>query len=59
MPKPIFKRGILKFEDLHVGMELVGAVSNVVEFGAFVDIGLHDPGLVHISQIADRYIQDA
>ncbi|MDR0390312.1 MAG: helix-hairpin-helix domain-containing protein, partial [Planctomycetaceae bacterium] len=59
LPKPIFKKGVLKFEDLSVGMELVGAVSNVVEFGAFVDVGLHDPGLVHISQISDRFIQDA
>ncbi|MDR1485142.1 MAG: helix-hairpin-helix domain-containing protein [Planctomycetaceae bacterium] len=59
LPKPIFKKGVLKFEDLRVGMELVGAASNVVEFGVFVDVGLHDPGLVHISQISDRYIRNA
>ncbi|MDR2642763.1 MAG: helix-hairpin-helix domain-containing protein [Planctomycetaceae bacterium] len=59
LPKLIFKKGVLKFEDLRVGMEFVGTVSNVVEFGAFVDIGLHDPGLVHISQLSDQYIREA
>ncbi len=58
LPSPIFKRGILKLEDLSPGMELHGAVLNVVDFGAFVDIGLHDSGLVHVSQIANRYIRD-
>ncbi|MDR1291235.1 MAG: helix-hairpin-helix domain-containing protein [Planctomycetaceae bacterium] len=59
LPKPIFKRSVLRFEDLRVEMELIGTVSNVVEFGAFVDVGLQDPGLVHISQISNRYIRDA
>ena len=57
LPKPIFKKGILKLEDLSAGMELKGTVLNVVDFGAFVDIGLKDSGLVHISQLANRYIK--
>src|SRR5262249_28883196 len=57
LPKPIFKKGILKLEDLVAGMELKGTVLNVVDFGAFVDIGLKDSGLVHISQLANRYIK--
>lgn len=56
LPPPIFKRGVLKLEDLSVGMELTGTVLNVVDFGVFVDIGLNDSGLVHISQLADRYV---
>jgi uncharacterized protein len=58
LPKPIFKRGILKIDDLTPGMELAGTVLNVVDFGAFIDIGLKDSGLVHISQLANRYVQD-
>ncbi|MEX2141199.1 MAG: Tex-like N-terminal domain-containing protein [Pirellulales bacterium] len=58
LPEPIFKRGILKLEDLQPGMELSGSVLNVVDFGAFVDIGLHDSGLVHVSQLANRYVRD-
>jgi uncharacterized protein len=57
LPPPIFKKGILKLEDLNPGMELKGTVLNVVDFGAFVDIGLKDSGLVHISQMANRYIK--
>jgi uncharacterized protein len=57
LPPPIFKKGILKLEDLQAGMELKGTVLNVVDFGAFVDIGLKDSGLVHISQMANRYIK--
>jgi transcriptional accessory protein Tex/SPT6 len=57
LPPPIFKKGILRLEDLHPGMELKGTVLNVVDFGAFVDIGLKDSGLVHISQMANRYIK--
>jgi len=57
LPKPIFKTGVLKLEDLTAGMELKGTVLNVVDFGAFVDIGLKDSGLVHISQLANRYIK--
>ena len=58
LPSPIFRREILKLEDLKPGMHLQGTVLNVVDFGAFVDIGLHDTGLVHISRLADRFIKD-
>jgi uncharacterized protein len=58
LPQPFFKKGVLKLEDLEVGMELQGAVLNVVDFGAFVDIGLHDSGMVHISQLSRRYVRD-
>jgi uncharacterized protein len=58
LPKPFFKKGVLKLEDLEVGMELQGAVLNVVDFGAFVDIGMHDSGLVHISQLSSQYVRD-
>jgi uncharacterized protein len=57
LPPPVFKKGVLKLEDLHGGMELKGTVLNVVPFGAFIDIGLKDSGLVHISQMANRYIK--
>jgi uncharacterized protein len=57
LPPPIFKKGILKLEDLQPGMELKGTVLNVVDFGAFVDVGLKDSGLVHISQMANRYVK--
>ena len=57
LPPPIFKKGILKLEDLEQGMELKGTVLNVVDFGAFIDIGLKDSGLVHISQMANRYVK--
>ena len=55
-PKPHLKSDVLTLEDLKPEMELVGTVRNVVDFGAFVDIGVHQDGLVHISQICDRYI---
>jgi len=58
LPQPFFKKGVLKLEDLEVGMELMGSVLNVVDFGAFVDIGLHDSGMVHISQLSTRYVRD-
>lgn len=58
LPPPIFKQGILKLDDLQPGMELRGTVLNVVDFGAFVDIGLKDSGLVHISHLADKYVKD-
>jgi uncharacterized protein len=57
-PEPIFKKALLKLEDLVPGMELRGVVLNVVDFGAFVDVGLKDSGLVHISQMANRYIKN-
>src|SRR5262249_56216738 len=58
LPAPVFRRGIMKLEDLTPGMELSGTVLNVVDFGVFVDIGLSDSGLVHISRLADRFIRD-
>jgi uncharacterized protein len=57
LPPPVFKKGILKLEDLQAGMELKGTVLNVVDFGAFIDVGLKDSGLVHISQMANRYVK--
>jgi protein Tex len=58
LPPPVFRRGIMKLEDLRPGMELSGTVLNVVDFGAFMDIGLTESGLVHISRLADRFIRD-
>jgi uncharacterized protein len=58
LPQPLFRRGVAKLEDLKPGMELAATVLNVVDFGAFVDIGLSDSGLVHISRLADRYVRD-
>jgi len=55
-PKPHLRSDVLSMEDLKVDMELIGTVRNVIDFGAFVDIGVHQDGLVHISQITDRYI---
>ena len=57
MPQPILKSDVLNIEDLTVGMKLQGTVRNVVDFGAFIDIGLHNDGLVHISKITDKYIK--
>ena len=55
--KPILKSDVLHIEDLKKGMELEGTVRNVVDFGAFIDIGIKNDGLVHISKITDRYIK--
>lgn len=57
LPKPILRTDVLEMEDLKPGMKLKGTVRNVIDFGAFVDIGVHQDGLVHISQMADRYIK--
>lgn len=57
MPQPILKSDVLELKDLKVGMRLEGTVRNVVDFGAFIDIGLHEDGLVHISKITDKYIK--
>ncbi len=57
LPQPMLRKDVLKLEDLKPGMELKGTVRNVIDFGAFVDIGVHEDGLVHISQIADRFIK--
>ena len=57
MPQPLLKSDVLELEDLKVGMKLQGTVRNVVDFGAFIDIGLHEDGLVHISKITNKYIK--
>ena len=57
MPEVIFRNDVLSFDDLKIGMELSGTVRNVVDFGAFVDIGVKNDGLVHISRMAKRYIK--
>lgn len=57
MPKPILRSDVLEMKDLTPGMVLKGTVRNVIDFGAFVDIGVHQDGLVHISQLCDRYIK--
>ena len=57
MPQPVLKSDILELEDLKVGMKLQGTVRNVVDFGAFIDIGLHEDGLVHISKMTNKYIK--
>ncbi len=57
MPRPILRTDVLDMKDLKEGMVLKGTVRNVIDFGVFVDIGVHQDGLVHISQIADRYIK--
>lgn len=57
LPGPLFKQGVLKLDDLSPGMELNGSILNVVDFGAFVDVGLKNSGLVHVSQLADRFIK--
>ena len=57
MPQPILRSDILTIDNLTIGMKLQGTVRNVVDFGAFIDIGLHEDGLVHISKITDKYIK--
>ena len=57
MPKPILKTGVVDIKDLHEGMVLMGTVRNVSDFGAFIDIGVHQDGLVHKSQMANRFVK--
>ena len=57
LPKPVLRTDVLDIKDLKPGMELTGTVRNVIDFGAFVDIGVHQDGLVHISRMADRFIR--
>ena len=57
LPPPLLRTDILELKDLKPGMELTGTVRNVIDFGAFVDIGVHQDGLVHISQICNKYIK--
>ena len=58
MPKPILRTDVLKFEDLREGMILPGTVRNVIDFGAFVDIGVKHDGLVHISEMSESYVKN-
>ena len=57
LPAPVLRTDVMGMEDLKVGMELTGTVRNVVDFGAFIDVGVHQDGLVHISEITERYIR--
>ncbi len=57
LPRPVFMQSITELDDLKPGMTLMGIVRNIVDFGAFIDIGVHQDGLVHISEISDRYIK--
>ena len=57
LPAPVLRTDVMDMKDLKPGMELRGTVRNVIDFGAFVDIGVHQDGLVHISQICDRFIK--
>ena len=57
LPAPVLRRDIMGIEDLAVGMEVEGTVRNVIDFGAFIDIGVHQDGLVHVSEISDKYIR--
>ncbi|MEG0485977.1 MAG: helix-hairpin-helix domain-containing protein, partial [Oscillospiraceae bacterium] len=57
LPKPILRTDVMDMNDLKPGMELVGTVRNVIDFGAFIDIGVHQDGLVHVSQICERFIR--
>ena len=57
LPTPTLRKDVMSIEDLKTGMELTGTVRNVVDFGAFIDIGVHQDGLVHISEITDKYIK--
>ena len=57
LPKPILRSDLMDLKDLKEGMEIIGTVRNVIDFGVFVDIGVHQDGLVHISQISDNYIK--
>jgi len=57
LPKPVFMKTVTDFDDLEPGMVMMGIVRNIVDFGAFIDLGVHQDGLVHISEIADRFIK--
>jgi len=58
MPKPILRSDVLKFEDLSIGMVLTGTIRNVTDFGAFVDIGVKHDGLVHISEMSEKFVKN-
>ncbi|MFZ2635892.1 MAG: Tex-like N-terminal domain-containing protein [Rectinemataceae bacterium] len=58
LPAPILQKGVLKFEDLAEGMKVTGKIKNVVDFGAFVDIGIKESALIHVSELSDRFVKD-
>ncbi|MBP3708821.1 MAG: RNA-binding transcriptional accessory protein [Treponema sp.] len=58
-PAPIMQQGVLTFEDLKPGMKVTGKIKNVVDFGAFVDVGLHETALIHISELSDSFVKEA
>ena len=57
LPPPLLRTDVLEIKDLAPGMELMGTVRNVIDFGAFVDIGVHQDGLVHVSQLTNRFVK--
>ena len=57
-PAPIMQKGVVQFEDLKEGMKVTGKIKNVVDFGAFVDIGLHETALIHVSELSDNFVSD-
>ena len=57
-PAPIMQQGVVQFEDLKEGMKVTGKIRNVVDFGAFVDIGIHETGLIHVSELSDSFVSD-
>ena len=57
-PAPIMQKGVVQFEDLKEGMKVIGKIKNVVDFGAFVDIGWHETGLIHVSELSDDFVKD-
>jgi uncharacterized protein len=57
-PKPVMQKGVITFEDLHEGMKVTGKIKNVVDFGAFVDLGIKETALVHISELSDHFVKD-
>ncbi len=57
-PKPVLQKGVIRFEDLVEGMEVTGKVKNVVDFGAFVEIGIKESALIHVSEMSDRFVKD-
>ena len=57
-PKPVLQQGFIRFEDLKEGMMVTGKVKNVVDFGAFVDIGIKESALIHVSELSDRFVED-
>ena len=58
MPKPVLRADVLKFEDLRDGMVLTGTVRNITDFGCFVDVGVKHDGLVHISEMSDKFVKN-